>query len=304
MSQIDWDALRAPFRADEIEWRVARAGKSDKGPWAMVLAYMTSRAVQDRFDGVVGPENWCTDFRVLGNTLSAGIGVRIGDEWIWKWDGAGHLATSDGLDSTDAGKGDYSNALKRAAVQWGVGRYLYRLPEAFAAIRPDGQNYGRLPKKDGGASFRWDPPGLPSWALPGGTGKPDPGDSMERTREPQTDVQTGTAGNGAPSEGSQDYTCPQCESSGVWDNRQSKRNPNAPDWKCKDKGCDWALWVDGARKKIEDALDGLMQAGVVDEAAKAHTLAGTESGDLESLRKAQEWIERKQEHARLAGAPK
>jgi hypothetical protein len=300
VTTYDWGALRAPFRADEIEWRVARAGKNDKGPWALVLAYMTSRAVQDRLDAVVGPENWQTAFREIGSSMSAGLGLRIGSEWVWKWDGAGHLATSDGLDSTDAGKGDYSNALKRVAVQWGVGRYLYHLPEGFAAIRPDGANYGRLPKKDGGDSFRWDPPGLPKWALPGGSGKPDPGDTIERGRAPQAGSQP--TGSGATTQGAQEHTCPQCGTSGVWDNRQNKRNPKAPDWKCKDKDCDWALWIDGARKALEEALGGLVAAGVVTEQAKAHTMAGTEAGDLATLQAAAEWVERKRDEGRVTGA--
>jgi len=28
----------------------------------------------------------------------------------------------------------------------------------------------------------------------------------------------------------------------MWDNRQSKRNPKAPDFKCRDKSCDGVIW--------------------------------------------------------------
>ena len=28
----------------------------------------------------------------------------------------------------------------------------------------------------------------------------------------------------------------------MWDNRVGKKNPKAPDYKCKDKGCDGVLW--------------------------------------------------------------
>ena len=28
----------------------------------------------------------------------------------------------------------------------------------------------------------------------------------------------------------------------MWDNRQGKRNPKAPDFKCKDRGCDGVIW--------------------------------------------------------------
>jgi hypothetical protein len=36
--------------------------------------------------------------------------------------------------------------------------------------------------------------------------------------------------------------CPKCQS-GMWDNRKAKRSPKAPDFKCKDKGCDGAVWM-------------------------------------------------------------
>jgi hypothetical protein len=36
-------------------------------------------------------------------------------------------------------------------------------------------------------------------------------------------------------------TCPKCQGE-MWDNRESKRNPKAPDFKCKDKSCDGVIW--------------------------------------------------------------
>ncbi len=35
--------------------------------------------------------------------------------------------------------------------------------------------------------------------------------------------------------------CPKCEGR-MWDNRGDKRNPRAPDFKCRDRRCDGALW--------------------------------------------------------------
>ena len=35
--------------------------------------------------------------------------------------------------------------------------------------------------------------------------------------------------------------CPKC-SGQMWDNRASKRNPKAPDFKCRDRSCDGVLW--------------------------------------------------------------
>ena len=40
--------------------------------------------------------------------------------------------------------------------------------------------------------------------------------------------------------------CPICGGP-CWDNRESKRNPRAPDWKCKDRNCDGAIWPERKR---------------------------------------------------------
>jgi hypothetical protein len=35
--------------------------------------------------------------------------------------------------------------------------------------------------------------------------------------------------------------CPKCQGP-MWDNRENKRNPKAPDFKCKDRNCDGVIW--------------------------------------------------------------
>lgn len=35
--------------------------------------------------------------------------------------------------------------------------------------------------------------------------------------------------------------CPKCQGP-MWDNREGKRNPKAPDYKCKDRECDGVIW--------------------------------------------------------------
>lgn len=36
-------------------------------------------------------------------------------------------------------------------------------------------------------------------------------------------------------------SCPKCGGQ-VWDNRKDKKNPKAPDFKCRDKNCDGVIW--------------------------------------------------------------
>jgi len=43
--------------------------------------------------------------------------------------------------------------------------------------------------------------------------------------------------------------CPKC-SGRMWDNRASKRNPKAPDFKCRDRACDGVLWPGQNRSTI------------------------------------------------------
>ena len=157
---IDLTALKKNFPPEDIEWRVQSSGKNTKGIWAMVLAYITNRAIMERLDDVCGAENWKNEFQPApnGGTL-CGLSIKINDEWITKWDGAENT-------DIEAVKGGLSGAMKRAGVQWGIGRYLYKLPTGWANIKTNGAHSGKA--KDG-TWFKWDPPQLPLWALPPGT---------------------------------------------------------------------------------------------------------------------------------------
>lgn len=162
---MDLKKLAEPFPASDVEWRVGRAGTNDKGVWATVLAYITNRAIMQRLDDVCGPANWRNEFRYeQGGAVLCGISVLVdqpnGDwQWVTKWDGA---------ENTDIEKvkGGLSGSMKRAAVQWGIGRYLYDLEEGYAKVGPNGKHYQGKNDKKNIPAFKWDPPSLPAWALP------------------------------------------------------------------------------------------------------------------------------------------
>ncbi|MFE4125394.1 Rad52/Rad22 family DNA repair protein [Kosakonia sp. YIM B13605] len=158
---MELDRLDDPFTTDDIEWRIQQAGKNNNGIWAKVLAYVTNRAIMKRLDDVCGKAGWRNEYRDIPNNggVECGISIKVDGEWITKWDAAEQT-------QVEAVKGGRSGAMKRAAVQWGIGRYLYNLEEGFATVSPDrkpGFIYAR--SKDVGA-FYWLPPSLPSWALP------------------------------------------------------------------------------------------------------------------------------------------
>jgi hypothetical protein len=155
---MDLSKLREPFAAGDIEWRVQQAGEKDGKVWAKVLAYVTNRAIM-----VCGPENWRNEFAAAPcGGIMCGISVKVlhpaGDrEWVTKWDGAENT-------DIEAVKGGLSGAMKRAAVQWGIGRYLYDLEEGWAKVHENGRFSAKL--KEGNKWFKWDPPALPAWATP------------------------------------------------------------------------------------------------------------------------------------------
>jgi hypothetical protein len=51
-----------------------------------------------------------------------------------------------------------------------------------------------------------------------------------------------------PAASSVDPSCPTCSGS-MWDNREKKSNPKAPDWKCKDKACQGVIWRHGEKPR-------------------------------------------------------
>lgn len=190
---IDFAKLSQPFDPREIEWRVGQ--KSKDGKKATLLAYLTSRAVQTRLDEVVGPARWTDTYtpviegaKTVGYLCTLAIEVQVG-QWVGKTD------VSD-LTDIEALKGGVSGALKRAAVKWGIGRYLYDLDTRYHEIRegygPDGSVYVPL---GSGSPGHIVPPALPEWARPKAAApppKPEPRPEAKpepkKAPEPDPDV--------------------------------------------------------------------------------------------------------------------
>ena len=115
---MDLAKLKAPFPKDRVSWRAQTLTKD--GGKAMALAYIDARDVMERLDEVCGPENWQKRYSHADKKTVCEIGIKVGGEWVWKADGAGDS-------DIEAEKGALSDAFKRAAVSWGIGRYLYDL---------------------------------------------------------------------------------------------------------------------------------------------------------------------------------
>jgi len=189
--------LSEPFPAADIEWRVGRSGMRDGKPWASVLAYVTNRAIMDRLDAVLGAGHWQNEIRPLslekkGAKLEdcatyigfmCGLGLRYLGGWVWKWD------ASDCSD-IEAIKGGVSGSMKRAAVHWGIGRYLYNLGDGWAVFTDGGMYSAKID----GTWHKWSPPQLPGWALPAGSA-PNVGHSPSGEGEDRSPATEGQESN-------------------------------------------------------------------------------------------------------------
>ena len=131
--------LTDPFDPADIEWRVQMAGKtkSGNGMYAILVPYVTNRAIQQRLDDVCTPVGWRNEYIYpTEKSVICGISILCPGEvpstkfWLTKWDGAEET-------NIEAVKGGLSGAMKRAAIQWGIGRYLYKLESAIVTPQLD-----------------------------------------------------------------------------------------------------------------------------------------------------------------------
>jgi hypothetical protein len=106
-------ALAAPFDDDEVKI-------NPRG-----LRYVTAQTVQNRLDDVLFPENWWAEYEFHPTLVACRLSIRLPDGTVLtKTNVGGYESRME--DPSDVGKTGVSDALKRAAVEFGVGRYFYR----------------------------------------------------------------------------------------------------------------------------------------------------------------------------------
>ncbi|EYB66375.1 Rad52/22 double-strand break repair protein [Deinococcus phoenicis] len=137
--------LQAPFPSHLVGWK-PQALTKDRSR-ALLVAYVDARAVQDRLDAVC-PDDWSFEIAVVPGTPTPTVKGRLTVLGVTREDigeaGEGEAGTR-GAASSDA--------LKRCAVQFGIGRYLYDLPKTWV----DWNDARREPAAT---------PELPEWARP------------------------------------------------------------------------------------------------------------------------------------------
>jgi hypothetical protein len=132
--------LSAPFSSKDIEWKPGATKKNkeqnNKVEAALAMPYIDSRAIMDRLDDAVGPANWEDRYTLVDKGVMCELRIRLDGEWISKSDGAPYS-------DVEPFKGSISGALKRAAVKWGLGRYLYHVQPKW--VKHDGYKFLETP---------------------------------------------------------------------------------------------------------------------------------------------------------------
>lgn len=121
--------LSRPFESSQLKQRPISKNSSQ------TVQYLDAKTIMDRLDDVLGPERWSDDYIDLDNgAVRCILSIQTDDgPWISKSD-VGEPTSSHPV------KGAYSDAFKRAAVKWGIGRYL---------------NTGQRPSRQSSTSIDW-----------------------------------------------------------------------------------------------------------------------------------------------------
>lgn len=245
-----WTTLAAPLPSGVVSWRqdgavIARDGRF----FARFVAYVDANTVRERLDGVV-PGEWDLTLELLPSLAGA----------VDEWSACSFKARLQilGVIREDVGTGrDYksaaTDAFKRAAVRFGVAHELYSLEQNWIQMDGDGRN--ARPLEDPAAAYARRYGDFTASAAPADeqgevtvAGAPAararaarvPGErtarASERVRSAGRAAEEAleAADAGMP-------ICPKCAGR-MWDNRLSKRNPKAPDFKCRDRSCDGVIW--------------------------------------------------------------
>jgi len=151
--------LAEPFQPAEIKWRVTHT--THDGSRGAVIAFADPRAYTDRLNQLFTPSGWTRNYDVT--TVSAVSRqkrdkiIQTGKVLVTCTLTIARLGTHSGsgeqwADEQNAMTAAEAQAFKRSASCFGLGRYLYNLPETWVPL--DGQ--GKPTKL----------PALPDWALP------------------------------------------------------------------------------------------------------------------------------------------
>lgn len=125
-----------PLRADEVDVRLAEAKDGRK---ATLILYQNARSAMTILDSTLGPTAWQREYYEAAGLLFCKIGIFNSDtnQWLWKSD-------TGSKSNIEEDKGLASDAFKRAAVAWGIGRELYTAPRISVELNEKDMFNGKV----------------------------------------------------------------------------------------------------------------------------------------------------------------
>lgn len=138
-----FEAFGKPFSADDVSWRLQYVNESELQ--GMAVPYLDARAIADRLDDVVGQSHWRDSYTPWHDCVmnkrqksSQLCTISIYDDELGQW-----IDKTDGAEDSDIEpvKGGLSDAFKRAAVKWNIGRYLYGFDTIWVKVEPKRDSY-------------------------------------------------------------------------------------------------------------------------------------------------------------------
>lgn len=127
--------LSKPTPHDRVRFVPQAINKEEKT--ALAVPYFDARFTMERLDEACGPFGWQSEVKQIGDVMCVGIGILNpgSAHWMWKWDTG---QESDPDDDEDQGVGGakalISGGLKRAGVQWTIGRDVYAIRKRRYAV--------------------------------------------------------------------------------------------------------------------------------------------------------------------------
>ncbi len=257
-----WAALAAPLPAETIAWRQdGRAVERDGRFYARFVAYVDANTVRERLDRVV-PGEWDLTLDLLPP-----LPARAGDDDAAQCSFKARLQIL-GVIREDVGTGrDYkaaaTDAFKRAAVRFGVAHELYALEPNWVQVDGDGrwakpleEPQAAYARREARAEARGGTRAAARKAAAPAAAAEEPSAAVADTPVPLV-VEPEPGTTEARADGAADETpdCPKCGGR-MWDNRLTKRNPKAPDFKCRDRSCDGVVWPARSGSAPGSAADG------------------------------------------------
>ncbi len=124
------------IKREDIKYRVGSTGVSTQGNWAMALVYIDARTAHEELDSEFGVGGWEFTWETLPLhdwAVKGTLKCKVGDKWVTREDvGYPQEEKRKGdLNGSEALKDAVSDALKRCAVTFGIGRILYSAPKLF-----------------------------------------------------------------------------------------------------------------------------------------------------------------------------